>query len=179
VARVVYTVGHSTRSAEELLSLLGSAEVGVVADVRRFPGSRRHPQFRKEALKEWLPGAGIEYVHLSSLGGRRVPVQGSMNGGWREPAFQGYADHMGSDDFAVGFRELVRLAGLARVAVMCAEALWWRCHRRLIADALTVGGWRVEHLGVGGEPAVHELPSFAVADAGRVSYPAPQGRLVE
>src|SRR5205807_1129252 len=101
----------------------------------------------------WLPSAGIRYVGFPELGGRRRPIEGSANGGWRDAAFQGYADHMSSAKFAEGLARLQEVAEEAVTAIMCAEALWWRCHRRLIADALTVRGWRVEHLGVGGAPA--------------------------
>ena len=128
-------------------------------------------------MAEWLPEAGIQYVHVPSLGGRRRPVPGSPNGGWRERAFQGYADHMSSPEFACGLERLEELATELPTAIMCAEAVWWRCHRRLIADALTVRGWRVEHLGVGSEHAVHELTPFAVVEDGQLRYPPPQAPL--
>lgn len=176
--RRVFTIGHSTRSPEELLALLSAVDVGVVADVRAFPSSRRLPHFNAGAMATWLPAAGIRYVGFPELGGRRRPGEGSLNGGWRDPAFQGYADHMSSAGFAEGLARLEELADGGVTAIMCAEALWWRCHRRLIADALTVRGWRVEHLGVGGAPAVHELPAFAVvADDGQVRYPPAQSSL--
>lgn len=145
-----------------------------MADVRAFPSSRRHPQFNAGALGAWLPEAGIWYVHVLELGGRRGPVSGSPNGGWREPAFQGYADHMASAEFAAGLARLERLAADGPTAIMCAEALWWQCHRRLIADALTVRGWKVEHLGAGTDRTVHELPAFAVVEDGALTYPPTQ-----
>jgi uncharacterized protein (DUF488 family) len=167
----VYTIGHSTRSADEVLALLGEAEVKLIADVRAFPSSRRYPQFNRDALASWLAPAGIEYVHMAGLGGRRVPAPNSANGGWQESAFRGYADHMQTAEFA---------ARGCPTAIMCAEAVWWRCHRRLIADALVARGWRVVHLGIGGGRAVHELPGFAVVDPnGAVSYPPPQATLLE
>jgi len=176
--KIAYTIGHSTRSRDELLTWLGEAGVRMIADVRAFPSSRRHPQFDQRALRCWLPEAGVEYVHLPQLGGRRAPIPGSPNGGWREPGFRGYADYMSSCEFAAG---LVRLEGLAcerATAIMCAEAVWWRCHRRLIADALTVRGWRVEHLGVGVHHAIHKLPVFAVVKHGiALSYPPCQTSL--
>jgi uncharacterized protein (DUF488 family) len=175
----VYTIGHSTRSPDELLELLGEAGVKLVADVRAFPSSRRHPQFNRGALAEWLGAAGIEYAHLPGLGGRRAPVPGSHNAGWRESAFQGYADHMGSQEFQRALAELEATARESRTALMCAEAVWWRCHRRLIADALLVRGWRVEHLGIGESHAVHELPEFAVVSPSRlITYPPRQGTLL-
>ncbi|MGI8921632.1 MAG: DUF488 domain-containing protein [Solirubrobacteraceae bacterium] len=177
--KIAFTIGHSTRSQDELSALLGAAGVRTLADVRAFPSSRRCPQFDHGALAHWLPEAGIRYVHLSQLGGRRVPVPGSPNGGWRELGFRGYADHMSSREFADGLVGLEELACERPTVMMCAEAVWWRCHRRLIADALTVRGWRVEHLGLGGHRAIHQLPRFAVVQQGTaLSYPPPQGSLL-
>lgn len=172
----IYTVGHSTRSAEELLALLEEGGVRLLADVRAFPSSRRHPQFNRGALAEWLPKAGIEYLHLPGLGGRRTPAPDSPNTGWRELAFRGYADHMRSEEFGTALAELEGAGRGAPTAIMCAEAVWWRCHRRLIADALLVRGWRVEHLGIGEGRAVHELPAFAVVDpaTATITYPPAQ-----
>jgi uncharacterized protein (DUF488 family) len=176
---IVYTVGHSTRSAEELLQLLGEAGIQLVADVRAFPSSRRHPQFNRDAMVNWLPDAGIRYVHLPALGGRRDPVPGSPNRGWRERAFQGYADHMATHEFQEALAELEGRARELPTAIMCAEAVWWLCHRRLISDALVARGWRVEHLGIGAGRAVHELPPFAiVAPEGLVRYPPQQASLL-
>jgi uncharacterized protein (DUF488 family) len=178
-AGTVFTVGHSTRSSEELLELLGEASVTLVADVRAFPSSRRHPQFNRDALSAWLGESGLRYLHLPGLGGRRDPVPGSRNGAWRERAFQGYADHMASEEFREALGQLEAEARRAPTAIMCAEAVWWRCHRRLIADALVARGWRVEHLGIGSGRAVHELPPFAVVEScGLVTYPPQQGSLL-
>lgn len=171
---VVYTVGHSTRSRERLLEILDGPGVRALADVRSFPSSRRYPQFNRTALHRWLPAAGIEYLHLPALGGRREPTPGSRNGAWRERGFRGYADYMASADFFAGIERLEQLARARPTAIMCAEALWWRCHRRLIADVLTIHGWEVCHLG-SGAPARHELTPFAkVGEAGTVTYPPPQ-----
>ncbi len=171
-----YTIGHSTRSDEELLGLLQEAGVALVADVRAFPTSRRHPQFNRDALADWLPAAGIAYRHMPGLGGRRTPIPNSENGGWRDVAFQGYADHTRSPEFRSAFAELETAAKALPTAVMCAEAVWWRCHRRLIADALVARGWRVEHLGVGEGRPVHQLTEFAVVGPDRtVRYPPLQG----
>jgi uncharacterized protein (DUF488 family) len=175
----VYTIGHSTRSAEDLLALLRQAEVELVADVRAFPSSRRHPQFNRAELAKWLPEAGTGYAHMPGLGGRRKPAADSPNGGWREAAFRGYADYMGSVEFRRALAELEDAARERPTAVMCAEAVWWRCHRRLIADALTARGWRVEHLGLGQPPPTHELPDFAIVEQdGTVTYPPRQPTLL-
>ena len=177
-AATIYTVGHSTRSSAELLALLRESGVERLADVRAFPSSRRHPQFNRDALAAWLGEAGIDYRHMPALGGRRSPVPGSANSGWRELAFQGYADHMRSAEFQDALAGLEAGARDSPTAIMCAEAVWWRCHRRLIADALLARGWRVEHLGIGAGRAVHELTAFAVVGPdGIPSYPPAQGSL--
>jgi uncharacterized protein (DUF488 family) len=177
---MIYTIGHSTRSAEALLEILGDAGVRLLADVRAFPSSRRHPHVNRGSLPAWLGPAGIEYRHMPGLGGRRAPVQGSLNGGWHESAFQGYADHMVSAEFQRALAELETAARDRPTAIMCAEAVWWRCHRRLIADALTVRGWRVEHLGIGEGGGVHELPEFAVVEPdGSLTYPPAQTTVLE
>lgn len=149
----------------------------ALADVRRYPGSRRMPWFNEGALRAILAGAGIRYLHLEELGGRRPARQGSPNGGWRVGQFQGYADHMQREEFVAGLDRLLALARERRTAVMCAEAQWWRCHRRLLADALTVRGWTVLHLGTRGATERHALTDFAVADGERLTYPPPQASL--
>ncbi len=176
----IYTIGHSTRSADDVLELLQRAGVRLVADVRAFPSSRRHPQFNRAALTEWLQDAEIAYLHMPDLGGRRKPASNSPNTAWRESAFRGYADHMASEHFRSALADLEATAHELPTAIMCAEAVWWRCHRRLIADALTARGWRVEHLGVGEPPPVHELPKFAVVEQKEtLTYPQPQTILLE
>ena len=175
----VYTVGHSTRTADEMLVLLRDAAVELLVDVRAFPSSRRNPQFNRDALERWLRAAGIAFRHSRELGGRRSPTPGSPNGGWRDPAFQGYADHMRSPEFRRALADLETQAHGAPTTIMCAEAVWWRCHRRLIADALVARGWRVEHLGIGDGRTVHELTEFAVVDPdGSLTYPPAQGTLL-
>jgi uncharacterized protein (DUF488 family) len=177
--QTIYTIGHSTRSSEEMLTLLAGAGVELLADVRAFPSSRRHPQFNRAVLAVWLGDAGISYRHMPGLGGRREPVPGSPNGGWKEHAFQGYADHMLTPEFRTALAELEALAGERPTAVMCAEAVWWRCHRRLIADALVVRGWRVEHLGIGESVSFHQLTEFAVVGPdGTITYPPAQTALL-
>jgi len=176
----VFTIGHSTRSSEELLALLGDPGVQLIADVRAYPSSRRHPQFNRDALEDWLGRAGVAYRHMPALGGRRAPVPGSPNAGWTDRAFQGYADHMRAPEFQTALGELEAAAREQPTAVMCAEAVWWRCHRRLIADALVARGWRVEHLGIGDSRAVHELTPFAVVEPdGSIMYPPAQTTLLE
>lgn len=177
-ARKIFTVGHCTRAREELVDILTRAGVRAVADVRAYPGSRRHPQFNRREMLSWLPEAEIAYEHFPELGGRRKPTETSGNGAWRERGFRGYADHMSSREFAVGRARLEAVAARTPTAIMCAEAAWWRCHRRLIADALAARGWRVEHLGVSGQPVPHKLPGFAVVTADEtVSYPPAQESL--
>jgi uncharacterized protein (DUF488 family) len=142
----IWSVGHGARQLEEFLAVLRAAEIEALADVRLAPGSRRHPHFGADSLKRALAEVGILYVHLPELGGRRSPRADSPHRALRVAAFRGYADHMGTQEFARGYERLVSLAGGSRTAFMCAETLWWRCHRRLIADRLTVDGWTVTHL---------------------------------
>jgi uncharacterized protein (DUF488 family) len=175
---VMFTVGHSTHGLDAFVALLRGAGIKAVADVRRYPGSRRSPWFAREALAASLPGEGIEYVHLEPLGGRRSVVPGSPNGGWDNAAFQAYADHMATPEFAAGLAQLERLARRRATAVMCAEAPWWRCHRRLIADALVVRGWTVRHIGPDGGLTGHELTHFAVVEHGTLTYPPVQTELL-
>jgi uncharacterized protein (DUF488 family) len=173
----IFTVGHSTHELPELVELLRAHGVGAVADVRAHPGSRRMPRFNREALERELPGRGLRYLHLPELGGRRRPAAGGANRGWQVEAFRGYADHMASDEFAAGLERLEAIARRQPAAVMCAEGLWWRCHRRLVADALVISGWEVVHIAPDGGATVHELTSFAVPDGGRLTYPPAQGSL--
>lgn len=167
----IFSVGHSTHELAELVRLLRDHEVEQVSDVRRHPGSRRLPWFNQEVLSRELVGHGLVYHHLPELGGRRRPSRDSPNGGWRVEAFRGYADHMASAEFAAGLEALQELARQRVTAMMCAEGLWWRCHRRLVSDALTVRGWEVVHIGPTGGATAHELTRFAVADAGQLTYP--------
>ena len=173
-ARVLLTVGHSTLAAERFTALLNGGLVRVVADVRRHPGSRRSPQFGVEALRESLAAVGIDYVGLGAeLGGRRRAGEGPTdvdNSAWQHPSFRAYADYMGTDAFERGIERLEAIAVERRTAIMCAEAHPSRCHRRLIADAMTARGWRVYHLLSGRpDPVAHELSPHAVVSGGRVS----------
>ncbi len=172
MARTIWTLGHSNHSVETFLGLLEGSAIRLVADVRRFPGSRRHPQFRREALERHLGEAGIAYGHLADLGGRRsARAPDSPNTGWRVESFNAYADYMNTPAFQAALAELERLASAQRAAILCAEALPWRCHRRLIADALIVRGWTVwDIMGVGKETP-HPLTDFARLVDGRLIYP--------
>jgi uncharacterized protein (DUF488 family) len=151
--------------------------VRQLADVRTVPRSRRMPHFSRESLSESLPAAEIAYEHFPELGGFRRPRPDSPNTGWRHDGFRGYADHMQSDEFAAGIERLESLAAATPTAVMCAEAQWQRCHRRILADALTVRGWRVLHIRSDGRTELHELTPFAVVDGERVTYPPEQVQL--
>ena len=175
---VLYTVGHSTHEADEFVGLLRGAGIECIADVRRYPGSRRNPQFGREALARTLGEAGIGYLFMGDeLGGRRKPVVDSPNDGWRVAQFQGYADHMATPDFAGGLARLLDQARERTVAVMCAEGAWQRCHRRLVADAALVHGFEVRHVLRDGSVEPHELTEFAVAAGAELTYPEPQPRL--
>jgi uncharacterized protein (DUF488 family) len=169
----LFTVGHSTRSLEELVALLREHDVGLLADVRTAPGSRRLPHFSRAALAEDLPRLGVRYVHLPELGGLRRPRPDSPNAGWRNDSFRGFADHMATDGFRSGIDRLIELAASGNTAVMCAEAVPWRCHRSLIADALLVRGIEVSHVIGRGSARPHQLTQFAHVEDGRITYPAP------
>jgi uncharacterized protein (DUF488 family) len=168
---VIFTVGHSTRPQEELVAILKEAGVELLVDVRRFPGSRRHPQFGKETLRAGLAAAGIAYRHEPDLGGRREPRPDSPNTAWRVAGFRGYADHMASPEFRAALERLMAPPETP-TAVMCAEALPWKCHRQLIADALAPRGVKVVHLLGAGQRQPHVLNPNAVAGPdGVVVYP--------
>jgi uncharacterized protein (DUF488 family) len=171
--REIWTVGHSNRDWESFLGLLAGSGIALVADVRRFPGSRRHPHFNREALEAELPRAGIAYRHFGSLGGRRGRrAPGSPNTGWRVEAFNAFADYMDTPEFLEGLGALTACASTARAAVMCSEAVPWRCHRRLIADALIVRGWTVWDIMSAKKVDRHALTEFARVSVDRLTYPA-------
>src|SRR5688500_7400602 len=142
----IWTIGHSTRKSEDLIELLRMYQIEALADVRRFPGSRRFPHFNAEVLAAPLNSMRIEYVHFAQLGGRRKPGPTSSNTGWRNEAFRGYADHMETPEFRSGMERLLELAQRKRTALMCAEAVWWQCHRALISDWLKARGNTVVHI---------------------------------
>ena len=142
----IYTIGHSTRTEEEFVAALTSFGIQVLADVRRFPGSRKYPQFNVEALQTYLPKAGITYIPALELGGRRKPNPDSKNTVWRSASFRAYADYAETEEFAEAMQNLVSLATQKRVAYMCSEAVWWRCHRAIISDYLKARNWTVLHI---------------------------------
>ena len=169
----VWTIGHSTRAQDEFMAVLSAHAIGAVADVRRFPGSRRHPHFAREAMEARLPAQGIEYLWLPQLGGRRRPRPDSPNTGWRNEAFRGYADHIDSVEFAEGLAALEALAARRRTAMMCSELLWWRCHRSLVADVLKARGYEVLHVADAGAAKPHPWTAPARMVDGRLDYSAP------
>ena len=168
---MILTLGHSTRPVDDFITLLQTHQIEQLADVRTFPHSRRHPQFNGEALAVALAQHGIGYRHFPSLGGRRRPRPDSRNTAWREEGFRGYADYMEGLAFRRGVDALVQLAAAGLTAVMCAEAVWWRCHRRLLADALVARGIAVGHVLSSAAPKAHELSPFARIAGEEVTYP--------
>jgi len=173
-AGTLWTIGHSTRPWEAFVDLLGEARITQLVDVRRFAGSRRNPQFSPMAMAPALTEAGIEYLPMPELGGRRAPLPDSPNGAWRVAAFRGYADYMATDEFERARARLMQLAAAAPTSVMCAEAVWWQCHRRLIADDFTARDWQVLHLMAPGKVQVHPLNPAARMRDGVLRYP-PEG----
>ncbi|MFD4431978.1 DUF488 family protein [Nocardia sp. NPDC058497] len=169
----VYTIGHSTRTAEELIGLLHAYDVTQLVDIRTVPRSRHNPQFGRQELPGTLRGAGINYVYLAALGGLRHGPLSDVNAGWRNASFRAYADYMQSPEFATGIDELVDLAGFAPTAIMCAEAVPWRCHRSLVGDALLVRGVRVLDIMSATRAPEHQLTNFAHVDGTTITYPAP------
>jgi hypothetical protein len=167
----LWTVGHSTRPLEEFLGLLQAYDIQLLADVRITPYSRRNPQFHSDALAKSLSDAGIQYRHLPALGGRRKSRPDSVNAGWRNESFRGYADYMQTREFWKALDDLVATGQRLPVAIMCAEAVPWRCHRSLISDALVGRGWVVQHILSAGSLQTHALTSFAKLEAGRLTYP--------
>jgi uncharacterized protein (DUF488 family) len=173
VSNPVFTIGHSTRSAAELIALLGEGAADLVADVRAFPRSRTNPQFNGPALHETLAAAGIAYRFLPALGGRRRGYEDSPNTFWKNESFRAYADYAGTAEFRAGLEELCALAGAHRCAIMCAEAVWWRCHRRIIADYLLTVGFEVVHILAAGKLTPAALTSGArPTGKGGLVYPA-------
>jgi uncharacterized protein (DUF488 family) len=170
MAEVAWTIGHSTRPLEGFLELLAGNGIEAVADVRRYPGSRRWPHFAREPLAIALKNRGLVYMWFPELGGRRTPRSDSPNTAWRTAAFRGYADYMATEGFAEGLDRLVNLACGLRTAVMCSESLWWRCHRGLIADALRWLEFEVIHILGPGSTASHPYTAAARIVSGQLSY---------
>ncbi len=168
----ICTVGHSTRSFDDFAGLLDAHGIRQLADIRTVPRSRRHPQFERDTLAAALRERGVEYRHFPALGGLRRPRHDSVNTGWRNESFRGYADYMESDVFRAGVEGLLEFAHAAPTVVMCAEAVWWRCHRSLLADALLVRGVRVFHILSAASPTAHTLNPMARLIGGRLIYPS-------
>lgn len=170
--QTLYTIGHSTRSIQDFVDLLTAHHIEELVDVRTIPGSRRYPQFGAEELAAALAEAGITYTYLKQLGGLRRPGKDSPNTGWRNLSFRGYADYMATDAFQQGLQELSAIAEKHPTAIMCAEAVPWRCHRSLIADALTTQGWQVLHILNKTTARPHKPTPFLVVQNGKLTYPA-------
>jgi uncharacterized protein (DUF488 family) len=174
----VFTIGHSNRPIEEFIALLSEHRIELLIDIRTVPKSRHNPQFGQDLLPPALAEAGIGYEYIGALGGLRHARKDSPNSGWRNKSFRGYADHMQSEEFLVGVDEVLVRATDRRCALMCAEAVPWRCHRSMVADALTVRGVPVEHIINKGKTRPHVLTSFAQVDGLRIGYP-PEADAVE
>jgi len=166
----VWTIGHSTRAGADFIHILKGYQINTLVDVRSFPGSRRYPQFNSSELSESLASEGITYHHLPTLGGRRRPSPDSKNTAWRNPSFRAYADHMETVEFKQGIEKLCELARTSKTMFMCAEALWWRCHRSLIADYLKALGATVIHVIDEKQTEIHPYTSAARVIQGRLSY---------
>ena len=166
----IWTIGHSTRTLDEFLDLLTVHRIESLADVRRFPASRRHPHFNRDALRTSLQGMGVEYAPIPELGGLRQPLPNSHNTLWRNESFRGYADYMETEGFRAGIERLLELARRKRTAVMCAEAVWWKCHRSLIADYLKAAGVDMRHIIDGTDSEIHPYTSAARFEDGKLSY---------
>ncbi len=174
----IWTIGHSNRPWDEFLELLQGESIQLLVDIRRYPGSRAHPQFNQDAMQAALESAGIEYHHLQALGGRRSKrPPDSPNDGWRVDAFNRYADYMATEEFTSCLEQLMSLARQQRTAIMCSEAVPWRCHRRLVADALIVRGWTVHDIISRGPAKPHSLTPFARVEGEQITYPAEQQAL--
>jgi uncharacterized protein (DUF488 family) len=169
-AGVIWTIGHSTHPIEEFIALLAGYGIETIADIRSHPGSRKYPQFGQDALASSLRNYGIAYCWLQALGGRRKAAADSPNTVWRNMSFRGYADYMTTPAFKQGLHELLELAARSRTALMCAEAVWWRCHRSMVADALCVQGIRVLHIMDSRHAVEHPMTAPARIENGRLTY---------
>jgi uncharacterized protein (DUF488 family) len=171
--KTIWTIGHSTRSIEDFIEMLKSFGIGVLVDIRHYPGSRRYPHFNSEALAQSLSQQDMRYIHLIDLGGRRKPVAGSVNTRWRNDAFRGYADYMETDVFHKAADELQSIALAQPTAYMCSEAVWWSCHRSLVSDYLKIREWTVMHIMDKGKATEHPWTSAARVVEGELRYDEP------
>lgn len=168
----IFTIGHSTRSIEELVDLLKSQDNTQLVDIRTIPRSRHNPQYQQDSLEKTLPELGIKYVYIKELGGLRFSRKDSVNTAWRNKSFRNYADHMQTEEFKTGLSQLIELSRQGRCAIMCAEAVPWRRHRSLVGDALVVRGFKVVDIISSSSVKELTLTSFAVVDGDRITYPA-------
>jgi uncharacterized protein (DUF488 family) len=169
----IFSIGHSTHSIDEFMALLNSHGIRHLVDVRSIPKSRHVPQFNSDSFASSLTTANIAYTHLKNLGGRRHSRKDSTNTGWRNTSFRGYADYMATPLFAEGLAALMQIASTTPTAIMCAEAVPWRCHRSLIADALILKGWQLRDILTAAAPTEHKLTPFLVSVNGQPTYPDP------
>ena len=169
----LWTLGHSTRPIDKFIGLLRAHQISHLVDVRTVPRSRYNPQFNRDMLAQSLRDAGLRYRHLAELGGLRKPKKDSLNDGWRDASFRGYADYMQTDEFLKALEELMAESRLQPTAIMCAEAVPWRCHRSLIADALVSRDWDMRHIMSPEKATLHVLTSFAHFEKGALTYPKP------
>lgn len=168
--RTIYTIGHSTRSLEQFIQLLDSFHVKFVADIRSYPGSKRYPHFNKEVLLKSLEDHQITYRHFPELGGRRKVAKDSKNSAWKNESFRAYADHMDDPDFKEGIKQLEQIASQTATTFMCSEAVWWRCHRSLVADFLKWKGWNVRHIMDSDKSTTHPYTKLAKIIDGKLNY---------
>lgn len=171
--KIIWTIGHSTHSLDQFVAMLKSFNIKLLADIRRFPGSKRFPHFHKEFLLSALPEKDVEYIHLENLGGRRPAKPDSENTAWKLPAFRGYADYMQTKEFKTAITDLTGRAAFQRTAYMCSEAVWWSCHRSLVSGYLKVRGWRVMHIMNEAKATEHPYTSAANIVDGCLSYKKP------
>ncbi len=168
--KTIWTIGHSTRAFDEFLKLLYSFNIKILVDVRHYPGSRKFPQYNKDSLQSSLPKNGIEYIHSVDLGGRRKPEPDSKNNAWRLDSFKGYADYMETEQFRESLNILKKLALEKNTVIMCAEAVWWSCHRSLISDIMKVDGWTVQHIMAENKATEHPYTAPANIIEGKLNY---------
>ncbi len=168
--KTIWTIGHSTHPIENFINIINAYEIKTIVDVRSLPGSRKFPQFNKENLEVTLAENKINYIHLSKLGGRRKVKKDSINTAWEHPSFRGFADYMQTDDFKEGIDELITIAENNAAAIMCAEVLWWRCHRSMISDYLKLIGWKVIHIMSAAKSDEHPYTKPAKIINGRLDY---------